>query len=90
LRVHAPIGPLRSSGVAEVVRDACWRADLDVVGPHRLRHTAATEMLRAGATLPEVSQVLRHHSAATTAIYAKVDHLALRELALPWPTEVAR
>lgn len=90
LRVHAPIGALRSSGVAQVVRDSCRRADLAVVGPHWLRHTAATEMLRAGATLPEVAQVLRHHSAATTAIYAKVDHLALRELAMPWPTEVSR
>jgi site-specific recombinase XerD len=89
LRVHAPVRGLRPGGVAEVVRDACRRADLDAVGPHRLRHTAATEMLRAGATLPEVAQVLRHHSAATTAIYAKVDHLALRELALPWPAEVA-
>jgi integrase/recombinase XerD len=49
------------------------------------RHTAATEMLRAGASLPEVAQVLRHRTVATTAIYAKVDHLALRELAMPWP-----
>lgn len=90
LRVRAPIGSLRASGVAEVARDACRRAGLAVVGPHRLRHTAATEMLRAGATLPEVAQVLRHHSAATTAIYAKVDHLALGELAMPWPAEVSR
>lgn len=90
LRVHAPIRPLQASGVAQVVRDACRRAGLEVVGPHRLRHTAATEMLRAGATLPEVAQVLRHHSAATTAIYAKVDHLALRGLAMPWPVEAAR
>ena len=90
LRVHAPIRPLQSSGVAQVVRDACRRADVEVVGPHRLRHTAATEMLRAGATLSEVAQVLRHHSAATTAIYAKVDHLALRGLAMPWPVEAAR
>jgi integrase/recombinase XerD len=90
LRMHAPIIGLRSSGVAEVVRDACRRAGVEVVGPHRLRHTAATEMLRSGASLPEVAQVLRHHSGATTAIYAKVDHLALRELVMPWPTERAR
>jgi integrase/recombinase XerD len=45
-------------------------------------------MLRAGASLPEVAQVLRHRSVATTAIYAKVDHLVLRQLALPWPEEV--
>jgi site-specific recombinase XerD len=42
-------------------------------------------MLRAGAPLTEVAQVLRHRREATTAIYAKVDHLALRELAMPWP-----
>jgi integrase/recombinase XerD len=41
--------------------------------------------LQAGSSLTEVGQVLRHRSAATTAIYAKVDHAALRALALPWP-----
>jgi site-specific recombinase XerD len=52
---------------------------------HRLRHTVATEMLRAGASLPDVGQILRHRSLGTTAIYAKVDRAALRELAQPWP-----
>ena len=42
-------------------------------------------MLAAGAGLAEIGQVLRHDSMLTTAIYAKVDHLALRELAMPWP-----
>jgi integrase/recombinase XerD len=42
-------------------------------------------MLRAGAPLSEVGQVLRHRKAATTAVYAKVDRVALRALALPWP-----
>jgi site-specific recombinase XerD len=50
-----------------------------------LRHTVATEMLRAGASLPEIAGVLRHRSTATTAIYAKVDRVALRGLARPWP-----
>lgn len=90
LRVRAPIKGLARAGVASVVHTACRHAGMEVVGPHRLRHTAATEMLRAGATMPEVAQVLRHHSAATTAIYAKVDHRSLRQLALPWPTEVPR
>ena len=52
---------------------------------HRLRHTAASEMLRGGAGLPEIGQVLGHRAAATTAIYAKVDRDALRLIARPWP-----
>ena len=52
---------------------------------HRLRHTAATEMLRAGAGLTEIGQVLRHQSVLTTSIYAKVDRSSLRALAKPWP-----
>jgi len=85
LRVCAPIRGLAPQGVAEVVRAASERAGLGNFGSHRLRHTAGTQMLRAGASLPEVAQVLRHRTIATTTIYAKVDHLALRELAAPWP-----
>ena len=85
LRVHAPIRGLAPDGVSEVVRAASERAGLGSFGSHRLRHTAGTQMLRAGASLPEVAQVLRHRTIAATAIYAKVDHLALRELAAPWP-----
>ena len=84
MRVVAPLRGLRPESVSEVVRAASERAGLGSFGAHRLRHTAATEMLRAGASLSEVAQVLRHRSVAT-AIYAKVDHLALRELAMPWP-----
>lgn len=89
VRVHAPQGPLSAQGVQAVVRAACDRAGLARVGAHRLRHSVATEMLRAGAPLVEVGQVLRHRSAATTAIYAKVDRAALRPLALPWPAGVS-
>jgi integrase/recombinase XerD len=85
LRVLAPLRGLSPEGVSEVVRAASQRARLGSFGSHRLRHTAATEMLRAGASLSEVAQVLRHRSVATTAIYAKVDHLVLRGLAMPWP-----
>ncbi len=84
-RVRAPHGPLTSGGVSAIVRAACGRAGLRELSAHRLRHTAATEMLRAGASLPEVGQVLRHASVLTTAIYAKVDHDRLRGLALRWP-----
>lgn len=84
-RVRAPHGPLTSAAVSAIVHAACVRAGLPAMNAHRLRHSAATEMLRAGASLPEVGQVLRHSSLVTTAIYAKVDHNRLRTLALPWP-----
>ena len=87
LRVRAPMGALGTRGVAGVVRLAGRRAELPAFGPHRLRHSAATAMLRNGASLTEVGQVLRQARAATTAIYAKVDRAALRALAQPWPGE---
>ena len=62
---------------------------LERTGAHRLRHSLATEMLRAGASLPEVGQVLRHRSMLSTWIYAKVDQNALRPLARPWPGSAA-
>ena len=84
-RVRAPHRPLTSAGVSAIVSAACRRAGLPELNAHRLRHTAATEMLRSGASLTEVGQVLRHASVLTTAIYAKVDRDRLRTLALPWP-----
>jgi integrase/recombinase XerD len=86
LRVTAPRRELNRCTVAWVVRAACDRAGLPRAGAHRLRHTAATGMLRAGASLPEIGQVLRHREQKTTAIYAKVDRTALRALARPWPS----
>jgi site-specific recombinase XerD len=85
LRHRAPHSPLDSTSVTAIVRRACKRAQVPPVGAHRLRHSAATTMLRRGATLDEVSQTLRHRHHATTAIYAKVDHCRLRELAQSWP-----
>jgi site-specific recombinase XerD len=85
LKLKAPIGALSRQAVCGVVRDACVRAGLPPVGAHRLRHTAATAMLREGATLVEIAQVLRHREIKTTAIYAKVDRTRLRALAMPWP-----
>ncbi|MBA3807731.1 MAG: tyrosine-type recombinase/integrase [Solirubrobacterales bacterium] len=89
VRVKAPHRALTPGGVTQVVVSAARRAGLGEVTAHRLRHTAATEMLRAGATLPEIGQVLRHRSLLTTAIYAKVDREALRSLARPWLGGVA-
>jgi integrase/recombinase XerD len=85
VRVLAPSRGLTSSGVADVVAAACRRCGLGRIGAHRLRHTAATETLRAGAPLAEVGQLLRHRLPRTTAIYAKVNREALRGLARPWP-----
>jgi integrase/recombinase XerD len=85
LRVVAPAGAIRSSAVSGIVRRACERAGLPSVGPHRLRHTVATQMLRAGASLEEIGQLLRHRDPKTTARYAKVDRQSLRALARPWP-----
>ena len=85
VRLRAPRRGLTPQGVSSVVCLASERAGLGPVGAHRLRHTAATGMLRAGASLAEVGQVLRQRSSGVTAIYAKVDHKSLRTLARPWP-----
>lgn len=89
VRVHAPHRALTTSGVTMVVFDAAQRAGLGRIHAHRLRHTAATAMLRAGSPLAEVGQVLRHRSALTTAIYAKLDRDALAVLARPWPVDTS-
>lgn len=85
LTLKAPIRPIPPDLVGDVTRRACHRAGLPEVGAHRLRHALATEMLRRGAKLVEISQVLRHRDLATTAVYAKVDLEALRRIAQPWP-----
>lgn len=86
VRIKAPRAPLTAGGVTQVVGSASKRAGIGEVTAHRLRHTAATELLRQGAGLQEIGELLRHRSVLTTAIYAKVDRDRLRELARPWPT----
>ncbi len=88
-RVRAPHGGISAGAVSQIVRRASQRAALPMVGAHRLRHTAATEMLRAGGSLSEVGQVLRHRGPDVTSIYAKVDRLALAAVVQPWPGVVA-
>ncbi len=86
----APVRALAPQSVSKVVYDASRRAGMDPpVCSHRLRHALATDMLRHGVGLPDISQVLRHRDLATTAIYAKVDHAALRGLAVGWPQAVS-
>jgi integrase/recombinase XerD len=90
LRGVAPfVGFADTGALRGVLERACARAGLPYVAPHRLRHTTATEMLRSGAALAEIGQVLRHRSSVTTAVYAKVDHDQLRMLARPWPRSAA-
>jgi site-specific recombinase XerD len=83
--VRRPCRQLTPEAVRAVMGRACDRAGLERRGTHRFRHALATEMLRAGASLPEVGQVLRHRSQLSTSVYAKVDQDALRPLARPWP-----
>jgi len=87
LRLCAPVRELNGRGaVSTVVRRGLARAGLQPAarGAHLLRHTLGTRRLRAGASMAEIGEVLRHHSPDSTAIYAKVDFEALRALAQPW------
>jgi integrase/recombinase XerD len=85
LTLYAPYRGIHPSSITQVVYRACRRAGLPPVGGHRLRHALASEMLRQGSDLVEISQVLRHRDLATTSVYAKVDRSALRTVARPWP-----
>jgi site-specific recombinase XerD len=87
IRARAPhVGFSGSVAIADIVRRALARAGLDPIrkGSHLLRHSLAVRMLREGASLQEISEILRHSSPNTTEIYAKVDPEALYGLALPW------
>lgn len=86
VRAVAPFTALGPSSVSCIVARAARRAGLGKIHGHRLRHTAATETLNAGAGLEEVAQLMRHTGVATTVIYAKTDQNRLRALARPWPT----
>ena len=81
----APRRGVERTAASEAVERACARAGMPPARAHRLRHALATEMLRNGATLPEIGQVLRHRDLATTAVYAKVDRIALDTVVQPWP-----
>ncbi len=88
VRVRAPKrGFIAPSAICCIVRRALKRAGLAPVfkGAHLLRHSLATDLLRRGASLVEIGQLLRHSQPNTTQIYAKVDVAALRAIALPWP-----
>jgi len=73
--------------ISSLVQRALKQAGLNPPhkGAHLFRHSLATHMLRHGASLSEIGQLLRHRQINTTAIYAKVDQIALKSLARPWP-----
>jgi integrase/recombinase XerD len=87
LRSTPPFGPFHPASLAGVTRYAIQRAGVRAphFGTHLFRHSAATEMLRRGATLEQIRTALRHASPETTLQYAKVDVEALRAIARPWP-----
>ena len=89
LCARAPFRALRSGGaVSDIVRGALRATGIEnppTRGANLIRHTAATTMLRAGATLDEIGTILRHKSPDTTAHYAKVDVASLQQIAQPWP-----
>jgi site-specific recombinase XerD len=85
VRAVAPFTALHSSSISCIVARAARRAGLATVHGHRLRHTAATETLNAGAGLEEVAQLMRHEGVASTVIYAKTDQNRLARLARRWP-----
>src|SRR5437879_3535365 len=88
IRARAPRREFAGSqSICTVVRGALNRAGVESArkGAHLFRHSLATSMIRQGASLDEIGELLRHRSPNTTAIYAKVDLPALRPLALPWP-----
>lgn len=93
LRTRAPHRCLLqgSDGIGSIVRNAIERAGVDAPrrGSHQFRHALAVGLLRGGASLPEIGELLRHRSQMSTSIYAKVDLAALRPLALPWPGSVS-
>ncbi len=85
LTIRAPQHAISRQGLADRVRRSAALAGLGQAGPHRLRHALAGELLAAGASLGEVAQVLGHRDLRVTAIYAKVDRMALAQLARRWP-----
>ena len=88
LRARAPITGFRGAcAVGSIVRHSLQRAGINAptMGGHQFRHGLATEMLRRGASLGEIGELLRHRDPQTTKIYTKVDIKALRTLAVPWP-----
>ncbi len=88
IRMVAPLRGFSSSvNVCTIVRDALAKADVktEFKGAHLFRHTLATNMLRGGANIAEIGEILRHQNPNATEIYTKVDFASLRTIVQPWP-----
>jgi site-specific recombinase XerD len=88
LRSVAPMGEFQGQdAIGSIVARALARASVETPhkGAHQFRHRLACDLLRQGASLAEIGELLRHRHPETTAIYAKIDLAALRTLGLPWP-----
>ncbi len=90
MSVCAPVKGLGYMAISDIVRRACQRAGIEAAAAHRLRHALAVDLVAAGASLPEIGQVLRHRTVSATAVYARVDIGMLRTLAQPWPAGTTR
>lgn len=78
---------LSSTAVTEVVARVLRRSGVEAMlqSAYVFRHTVASRLVGAGASLKEVADFLGHRSLDTTTVYTKVDLVALREVGLPWP-----
>jgi site-specific recombinase XerC len=85
LSARAPVQPMRKSSVGALVERACARAGVARTGPRAFRHALGHDLLKGGASLVEIRDVLRHRDIETTSAYTRVDVSALRPLARPWP-----
>ncbi len=88
VRMRPPAGPLTSAGISDIVMHRAAAAGLGVMHAHRLRHTAAMNVIAAGGTLIEARELLGHTSSTSTHVYARTDLTSLRTLAVPfgwWP-----
>lgn len=91
ITTKAPLIPISRQTVGRAVKRAILRTGINAPsrGAHLLRHSAATNLLREGMSLPAIKELLRHTSIETTTVYAKVDISLLKEIAIPWPGEEA-
>ena len=85
LSARAPVQPMRKNSVGSLVGRACARAGVPRTGPRAFRHAVGHDLLKSGASLVEIRDVLRHRDIETTSAYTRVDVSALRPLARPWP-----